>query len=141
MKKASNDASVCNFTLAVNRPYKSQQADAQNADFINCVAWNQPADYLASYAKKGTIVSVEGRINTRSYDGANGKVYVTEVRADNVQIISDRNTTNQNIQGFNSTVNNQTFTPDVQVEYEDNYEDDFNDSPSLNITEDDLPFY
>ena len=114
----------------------SQQA-GQSADFINCIAWRQAADFLANYASKGTIVSVEGRIQTRSYDGQNGKVYVTEVVADNVQIISNRNAnTNQS-----NTYNNQTFTPSVEPSYDDSMDDDFSNTPSLDISSDDLPFY
>lgn len=88
LRKTQNNISVCQFTLAVNRPKKKDQPE--ETDFIQCVAWSYSADYLSSYASKGTIVSVEGRIQTRSYDGQNGKVYITEVVASNVQIISQQ---------------------------------------------------
>jgi len=144
LKKANNNSSVCNFTLAVDRVPKPQQPGVQTADFINCVAWGQPADFLANYARKGTIVSVDGRINTRNYDGQNGKVYVTEVRADAVQIISNRNNAGEyqasQTNSFNNNQTNQTFTPNVEPDFSDDYEDEFS-SPSLSITDDDLPFY
>ena len=79
LRKTNSGASVCSFTVAIDRRFQSQQQGAQTADFISCIAWRQSADFLANYAGKGTIVSVEGRIQTRSYDGQNGKVYVTEV--------------------------------------------------------------
>lgn len=91
LRKTNDNVSVCQFTLAVNRPKKKDSPE--DADFINCVAWNQSADFLSSYARKGTIVSVEGKIQTRNYEGKNGKVYVTEVLANNVQIISPQNQT------------------------------------------------
>ena len=136
VRKTNSNTSVCSFTVAIDRRFQSSQA-GQSADFINCIAWRQAADFLANYASKGTIVSVEGRIQTRSYDGQNGKVYVTEVVADNVQIISNRNAnTNQS-----NTYNNQTFTPSVEPSYDDSMDDDFSNTPSLDISSDDLPFY
>ena len=146
LRKTSSNTSVCNFTVAVDRRFQSQQQNGQSADFINCIAWRQSADFLASYAGKGTIVGVEGRIQTRSYDGQNGKVYVTEVVADNVQIISNRNQTgmsagNQSNYSGNSYGNTaQTFTPSVDPGYE-SMDSDFSDTPSLDISSDDLPFY
>lgn len=88
LRKTQSNTSVCQFTVAVDRPKRKDQPD--EADFIQCVAWSHSADFLSSYAKKGTIVSVEGRIQTRTYDGQNGKVYVTEIVANNVQIISQQ---------------------------------------------------
>ena len=145
LRKTSSNTSVCNFTVAVDRRFQSQQTNGQTADFINCIAWRQSADFLASYAGKGTIVAVEGRIQTRSYDGQNGKVYVTEVVADNVQIISraQRTGTHVNSSVGNSTyssASNQTFTPSVDPDFE-SMDDDFSNTPSLDISSDDLPFY
>ncbi len=144
LRKTSSNVSVCNFTLAVDRRFQSQQSNGQTADFINCIAWRQSADFLASYAGKGTIAAVEGRIQTRSYDGQNGKVYVTEVVADNVQIISGNR---QGTQAGNYSNNNsyapassQTFTPSVDPGY-GSMDDDFSNTPSLDISSDDLPFY
>ncbi len=143
LRKTNSGASVCSFTVAVDRRFQSQQQGAQTADFISCIAWRQSADFLANYAGKGTVVSVEGRIQTRSYDGQNGKVYVTEVVADNVQIISNRNssgtyTSTGNQSGYTSQ--NQTFTPAADTGY-GSMDDDFSNTPSLDISSDDLPFY
>ncbi|MBR5342126.1 MAG: single-stranded DNA-binding protein [Erysipelotrichaceae bacterium] len=141
LRKTSSNTSVCNFTVAVDRRFQSQQSGGQTADFISCIAWRQSADFLASYAAKGTIVGVEGRIQTRSYDGQNGKVYVTEVVADNVQIISNRNgSTVSASNSYNAAPSNQTFTPSADPGYE-SMDDDFSNTPSLDISSDDLPFY
>lgn len=147
LRKTSSNTSVCSFTVACDRRFKSQNG-GQDADFISCIAWRQSADFLARYASKGTIVSVEGRIQTRSYDNAQGqKVYVTEVVADNVQIISNNrnntsDTTNQTFTPNQSPNYNQTFTPNVEPGYDSGaYEDDFSNTPSLDISSDDLPFY
>lgn len=66
---------VANFTVAVQRP---QSKDAV-ADFINCVAWGQPADYLGQYGKKGSHITIEGELRTRNYERDGQKVYVTEI--------------------------------------------------------------
>ncbi len=142
LRKTNSNISTCSFTVAVDKRFASQQAGGQTADFINCVAWRQSAEFLASYATKGTIVSVEGRIQTRNYEGQNGRVYVTEVVADNVQIISNRNSApGENSYGQNS---NQTFTPSAEPAYSQNEQDDYNEVESFdlsNISSDDLPFY
>ena len=142
LRKTNSNASVCSFTVAVDRRFQSQQQAGQSADFINCIAWRQSADFLSSYAGKGTIVSVEGRIQTRSYDGPNGKVYVTEVVADNVQIISNRTGNGIPVSTNSSYASqNQTFTPAADPGYPDGMDDDFSNTPSLDISSDDLPFY
>jgi len=134
LKKTSSNTSVCSFTVACNRRFQSKEQGAQTADFINCIAWRQSADFLAQYASKGALVGVDGRIQTRSYDGQNGKVYVTEVVADSVQLLSRSNGT--------SASNNQTFTPSNEASYSaSSEEDNFSNTPSLDISSDDLPFY
>lgn len=94
LRKTQNGTSVCSFTLAVNR--RQNQDGTQDADFINCVAWNKLADNIQLYQKKGNQLGIEGRINTRSYDNQQGqKVYVTEVVAENVQFLTPRNDFNE----------------------------------------------
>jgi single-strand DNA-binding protein len=77
---------VSSFTIAVDRGMsKESKAQAQQkgeptADFINCVCFNKIAEFVATYCKKGNLVAVDGKIQTRSYDDKDGKkVYVTEV--------------------------------------------------------------
>ena len=75
----SNQA-VATFSLAVNRNFKSQNGERE-ADFINCVIWRQQAENLANWAKKGALIGITGRIQTRNYENQQGqRVYVTEVR-------------------------------------------------------------
>lgn len=66
---------VANFAVAVQRP----QSKDSVADFINCVAWGQPADYLGQYGKKGSHITIEGELRTRNYERDGQKVYVTEI--------------------------------------------------------------
>lgn len=110
LRKTQNGTSVCSFTLAVNR--RQNQDGTQDADFINCVAWNKLADNIQLYQKKGNQLGVDGRINTRSYDNQQGqKVYVTEVVAENVQFLTPRNDFNkQNALGVTNTYGTQNYT-------------------------------
>ena len=86
LRKTQSGLSTISFTVACNRRVSKDQE--QQADFINCVAWRQTADYMANYVKKGALLGVEGRIQTRSYDDKGGhKVYVTEVVCDSVQTL------------------------------------------------------
>lgn len=82
VKKTQNELSICNFTVACDRDTKEDQAD-----FINCVAFRQQADFVGQYGHKGDVVAVDGRIQTRNYEDRDGKrVYVTEVVADKVKL-------------------------------------------------------
>ena len=77
----------------------------QEADFINCVCWGKIAENTERYCSKGSLVSVDGRIQTRNYENNQGqKVYVTEVIADSVQFI---NTRRENQTASQAQVNNQ----------------------------------
>ena len=69
LRKTNSGASVVSFTVACDRRFKTQ--GQPDADFISCVAWNKVADLMAQYLHKGSLVGVEGRIQTRNYDDAN----------------------------------------------------------------------
>lgn len=84
LKKTKENDSWLAFTIAVPRRYKRE--GQPDADFISCTAFRQSADYLSKYAKKGDTVGVSGRLTTRSYDGQNGRVYVTEVACDDISL-------------------------------------------------------
>ena len=89
----SNQA-VATFTLAVNRNFKNQSTGEREADFINCVMWRQQAENLANWVKKGALIGVTGRIQTRNYDNQQGqRVYVTEVVAEIYQLLEKRDNT------------------------------------------------
>lgn len=89
LRKTNTGTSVVSFTLAVNRRFAKD--DEQKADFINCQAWRQSADFMANYVKQGALLGVEGRIQTRNYkDQSDRTVYVTEVVCDSVQILAQK---------------------------------------------------
>ena len=82
LRYTSNGTAYASFTLATDRDFKNQNGEKET-DFINCVMWRKPAENLANYTKKGSLIGVEGRIQTRNYENEQGKrVYVTEVLAE-----------------------------------------------------------
>jgi single-stranded DNA-binding protein len=82
LRYTSNGTAYASFTLATDRDFKNQNGEKET-DFINCVMWRKPAENLANYTKKGSLIGVEGRIQTRNYDNQQGqRVYVTEVLAE-----------------------------------------------------------
>lgn len=89
---STNNLPVCSFTLAVNRPYQVQGND-RNADFINCTAWRKQAENIHRYVSKGSMVAVEGKIQTRDYmdEKTQTRRYITEVICDSVVFLDTRN--------------------------------------------------
>ena len=139
LRKTANGVSVTSFTVACTRRFK--QDGQPEADFINTVAWNKTADSVSQYTHKGSLVGVEGRIQTRSYDDQSGKrVYVTEVVADSVQFLESKSTAASN-------ANSNAYVPDYdqvsnqgyQSDNGQSYSNDFTSS-TLDIASDDLPF-
>lgn len=134
LRFTSNGSAVASFNLAVNRNFTNASGERE-ADFVNCVIWRKPAETLANYAKKGTLIGVVGRIQTRNYENQQGqKVFVTEVVCDNFQLLerrdasesqSNNNVSNQEPSSFNH--NNQANDP-------------FGNSSEVDINPDDLPF-
>ncbi len=122
LRKTPNNISTMNFTLACDNPFQKD-----HTDFINCVAWNKSAEFLSTYANKGDVVGCTGRINTRSYDGQNGKVYVTEVVCDRVVIAG---TKRENGQGVQHTQEDLFTEPEPEPDDVDSF-----------IDPQDLPFY
>lgn len=85
-KQTNSGKGVCNFTLAVNR--RKSKEGQQEADFINCVAWEKTAELVHSYLSKGRKCGVTGQIQTRSYKAQDGSTrYVTEVLVDDVEFL------------------------------------------------------
>lgn len=122
LRYTPNNQAVATFSLAVNRNFKSQNGERE-ADFINCVIWRQQAENLANWCKKGALIGITGRIQTRSYENQQGqRVYVTEVVADNFQLLE-----------FNKQNN--------QGHLQENSQPDFSQQAEpMNILDSDLPF-
>lgn len=99
LKYTPSNQAVATFSLAVNRNFKGQNGERE-ADFINCVIWRQQAENLANWAKKGALIGITGRIQTRNYENQQGqRVYVTEVVADSFQLLESQKERGNQSQG------------------------------------------
>lgn len=134
IRKTSSGLSVASFTIACNR--RVAQGQERQADFINCVAWRQTADFLSRFARKGSLVGVEGRIQTRHYEGQDGKrVYVTEIVCDSAQLLESKQTTESRPA---SNQSQPSYGAPAYQQADDMY--DLGEAPMLDISSDDLPF-
>lgn len=125
LRFTQNGKGVATFTLAVNRNFTNASGERE-ADFIQCVLWGKPAETLAKYGKKGLLIGIVGRIQTRNYENQQGqRVYVTEVVAETFQLLE-----------FNSSNERQAENKAQPVT---NEMPDFVGS-SIDIGDDDLPF-
>ena len=94
LRYTGSNTAVASFSLAVNRNF-TNQAGEREADFINIVVWRKQAENVKNYLTQGSQVAIDGRIQTRSYDGEDGKKrYVTEVVADNVEFLGTKASNN-----------------------------------------------
>lgn len=164
LRFSPNGKAVANFTLAVGRPFANQNNEYE-VDYINCVIWGKPAENLAEYQRKGNLIGVEGRLQTRSYQTNQGdRRYVTEVIASSVYFLSPVKKNNQkqnnqpNQQPYNQQggfpPNQQGFPPNQRQGQHFNQNDFQNqkfppqfqnyqngvDSPPFDVSDDDLPF-
>lgn len=114
LKKTPSNLSVVTFTLAVNSTRKNDKGE-YIADFIPCTAWRQTAEFMAKYLTKGSLISVEGALQTSSFEHNGEKRFRMDVVANNVQSLEPKK--------------------------KEETKDTFNSTPSVAIQPDDLPFY
>lgn len=162
LRYTQSGAAVATFNLAVNRNFTNQEGNRE-ADFINCVIWRKPAEILANYARKGTLIGVVGRIQTRNYENQQGqKVYVTEVNCDNFQLLESKAANEQRQSFSGGQGGGDSFGGNTQQNYQTNHNqsfeqpsssshqngmpsfernvDPFADGSPIDISDDDLPF-
>ena len=146
LRYTANGTGVATFTLAINRNF-TNQAGEREADFVQCVIWRKPAETLANYARKGTLLGVTGRIQTRSYDNQQGqRVYVTEVVAESFQLLESKATSEQrqSTQASQPTqqANRQNYNEPVSSGFPNDGDMPVGAPPgaTLDISDDDLPF-
>ena len=114
LKMSQNNKKYCQFTLAVDKYVNGKQ----QADFINCVAWEKTAEVLTQYTKKGSKINVVGRISARNYKNNQGiTVYITEVIVQQLELLDSK-------------------PKEEKLQQQQSYDD----TPSFTITSDDLPF-
>ena len=137
LRYTSSNIPVSKFTLAVNRTFAGPSGERE-ADFIQCVVWRKQAENLAKFVRKGSLVGVEGRIQTGSYDDKDGiRKYTTEVIGDSVQFLEPKSD-QQSDNSFND-YSRQDYPEN------NNYQNNNNNTkkestPTIDVAEDDLPF-
>ena len=147
LRYTQSGTAVGTFTLAVDRQYKRD--GEPTADFINCVIWRKSAENLANFTHKGSLVGVEGHIQTRTYDNSQGqRVYVTEVVVENFALLESKNaqaapdTTNQPQTAPKQTYGNsyQSQPKPAQAAPQAANDPFASNGKQLDISDDDLPF-
>ena len=145
LRYTQSGTAVGSFTLAVDRQFRSANGERET-DFISCVIWRKSAENFANFTIKGSLVGVEGRIQTRTYDNAQGqKVFVTEVIVDNFALLESRQASQNSPKSqqtanasATATTNASQTTPNASRA---NTTDPFaNNGQPIDIQDDDLPF-
>lgn len=167
LRYTSNGTAVGSFTLAVERSFKNQQGERET-DFINCVMWRKSAENFANFTRKGSLVGIEGKIQTRNYENQQGqRVYVTEIVAENFTLLESRSITEQRPRENSSTgdsfqdrpnsyqsnqssnsqsqsnqnySSNQNQSSNNTADYNSNDDPFLSSGQSIDISDDDLPF-
>lgn len=142
LRYTPNGIAVANFTIACNRPFKTKDGE-QEADFINGVIWRKAAESLAEYMKKGSMIGVDGRLQSRTYDDKDGKkVFVTEVLAESIQFLESKSSQ----QSGGGQANNQSQQPSPYDYQQTSNQSNTSSNPfsgagePIDISGDDLPF-
>ena len=130
LRYTSNGTAVATGTLAVNRSFKNADGEYE-ADYPRIQVWRKAAENLANFTQKGSLIGIEGRIQTGSYEKDGQRVYTTEIVVDKFTLLESRNN-QQNSRGQTQTNNSNSFSSN---------EDPFlNSGQSIDISDDDLPF-
>lgn len=133
LRVSANGTASVRFSVAVNRRVARDANGDVQADFINCVAFGKTAEFMERYIKKGYLVSVEGRIQTGSYENQQGqRVYTTDVIVESLQNLTPRNSSE------NAAPNDFTSNSQNNSSSQNSTNDDY--TPTLDISSDDLPF-
>ncbi len=131
LRYTTSGTAVVSFTLAVDRQFRNQNGD-RDADFINCVIWRKSAENFSNFTHKGSLVGIEGRIQTRNYENQQGnRVYVTEVVVDNFALLEPRQAGN-NQGGQQYGGNQQSFGGQGQQPQFNNQPQSGNNAPQAN---------
>ena len=144
LKSTQSNVNFCNFTLAVNRQYKDENGE-QGVDFLNCIVWRKQSENLVQFVKKGHLLGVQGKIQTRTYEADNGTKYITEIVVDSVQFLETKGNNNypQTDEEIDETFKhgNPTNPPKILTKAQVREEaDEFYETSKKLAAEEDLPF-
>lgn len=138
LRRTGNGTPVTSFSLAINRNFSNVNGERQT-DFINCVVWNKAAENVKNYCFKGSLVGVEGRLQSRTYDAQDGsRRSVVEVVCDSVQFLESRQARERNTQPQIDTSNQSFYNNN---DSSNDFGSDFdNISNAFDIMDDDIQF-
>ncbi len=151
LRYTTSGTAVVQATIAVDRQFKNQQGERE-ADFINLVIWRKAAENFANFTHKGSLVGIDGRIQTRTYENKQGqRVYVTEINVDSFSLLEPRQENNQqpnndyssqapNNNARNATSNSPRQNQNAQSNYGNQNNDFDNGGQSIDLADDELPF-
>lgn len=149
LRYTTNGAAVAQFTVAVNRQFTNSKGE-RDADFITCVIWRKAAENFTNFTHKGSLVGLDGHIQTSSYEKDGQRVYRTDVIVENFSLLSPKNETSgksadtsrqkrNNTNGYSNQPANAASKPADNSQK--NSSDPFKDnSQPIDISDDDLPF-
>lgn len=154
LRYTQNGTAVGSFTIAVNRQFTNQQGERE-ADFINAVIWRKSAENLANFTHKGSLIGIEGRLQTRNYENQQGtRVYVTEVVVDNFSLLESRSESERHTGNNSNNFSENNFSAPASSN-ENPYGNGFGDNnqakasnndpfttsgKEIDLSDDDLPF-
>ena len=130
LRRTTSGTSVASFTIAIDNRTKGPNGE-KTTSFIPCTVWNQAAENVSRFTRKGSLVGIEGRLNQRSYESKdNRKVSVIEVICDSVQFLErkDENATSEPVQEYGYQEKVKEVEPET------------NNVAGIDLVEDDLPF-
>lgn len=151
LRYTTSGTAVVQATIAVDRQFKNQQGERE-ADFINLVIWRKAAENFANFTHKGSLVGIDGRIQTRTYENKQGqRVYVTEINVDSFSLLEPRQENNQqpnnnyssqapSNNARNATPNSPQQNQNAQSNYGNQNNDFGNGGQSIDLADDELPF-
>lgn len=136
LRTTTQGNSVCSFRIACDRSYV-QQGQERQADFIDVVAWRQQADFVSKYFQRGSLIAVEGSLQTRQYQDKNGnKRTAVEVVANNISFAGAKRQDAQNAPSYEQ----QTFSHVQQAKAQSGFAQGSADDFAVIDDNDDLPF-
>lgn len=151
LRYTTSGTAVVQATIAVDRQFKNQQGERE-ADFINLVIWRKAAENFANFTHKGSLVGIDGRIQTRTYENKQGqRVYVTEINVDSFSLLEPRQENDQqpnnnyssqapSNNARNATPNSPQQNQNAQSNYGNQNNDFGNGGQSIDLADDELPF-
>ena len=122
LRQTPNGIASCRFSIAVNRNFKNQQTGQYDADFINCIAWRQTAEFISKYFRKGQMITLDGTLRTGSYQDKNHSDvthYTTDVYVDNAKFCGNKSDSSNQTNDTVQATHNNGVTAEEMAEFDE----------------------